>query len=522
MFEIFSRLTKNFIYVLSIIYYCENNSPKFSYLIKFFLKSTKKEAIAMLDLIKQKHNEPKFDELSQMLCDLKNFLDEDVDFKNKQWVENLDAILDFQDLDGSFKLFDSYKIPSDARVDFCYMPTYICTAILMKAFMCDSDAFTIREMSALSAGLKMSCARNLTGHGYEGLKGQIEALNIFMKAGLREFIDFHPDISPEFTGMIEKIISNYKDKIVQSNFTGPWGESYEEDIKSVTHYFSQRSVFVYGTLMEGEANHGYLDNSTFLGNAVIEGYEMYDCGWYPAIVAGDGLVIGELYDVPLEDIPSIDMLEGEGSLYVKKCERISLNGNSTFAYVYIYLGDVSSLERIPSWKNDHLWYLSYGSNMLEERFMCYIEGGSFEGSRYHPPCSDTTPPLAVRAVELPYDMYFGHQSGSWQGKGVSFLDVTKSGKSLGVAYLITRKQFEHVVYRENSGRLQDRECGWYEDTIDLEVMDGFEVKTITNADIREYNEPSAEYWDTLIRGIHQHWPEMSDSEIVDYLKRCIR
>ena len=470
----------------------------------------------------KKQSKPDFDELSQMISGLSDFLDEDVDFTDNQWVNNLEAIIDFQDEDGSFKLFETYNIPSDARVDFCYVPTYICTAILMKAYMTDSGKFTIDALEAFKMGLKMSCVKNLTGHGYEGLKGQIEALNIFMKVGIKEFIDLHPELCPEFTEMIEKIISSYKDKIVQSKFTGPWGESYETEIKSVNQYFCQRKVFVYGTLMGGESNHGYLENSAFLGNAVIEGYNMHDCGWYPAIVAGDNIIIGELYGVPLEDMLAIDMLEGEGSLYAKRCERVSVNGKTEFAFVYVYLGDVSSLRAIPAWNRDYVWYVSYGSNMLHERFMCYIEGGSYAESRYHPPCDDTTPPLAVKAIEMPYAMYFGNRSGSWQGKGVSFLDVSENGKSFGVAYLITREQFNHVVYRENSGRLQDAGCGWYEDTIDLGEMNGFEVKTITNIVLRDYNEPCEDYLHTLFEGIAQNWPEMSDEEIMDYLYACIR
>ena len=79
----------------------------------------------MLDLNKQ--SKPDFSELSRMISDLLDFLDETPDFTDCDWIENLDVIIDFQDEDGSFKLFDSYNIPSDARVDFCYIPTYICT-----------------------------------------------------------------------------------------------------------------------------------------------------------------------------------------------------------------------------------------------------------------------------------------------------------------------------------------------------------------------------------------------------------
>ena len=466
----------------------------------------------------EKQNEPRFDELSQMLSGLKDFLAEEADFNDKDWSENLNAIIDFQDEDGSFKLFDSFNIPSDARVDFCYMPTYLATATLMKAYLTDPESFTIKEISALSNGLKMSTARKLRGHGYEGLKGQIEALNIFMKAGLNEFLDLHGDLCPEFSEMIGEIISGFEDMEATGKFTGSWGESYEDDIKAINQYFRQRKVFVYGTLMKGETNHGFLRHSTFLGNAAIEGYEMYNVGLFPAIIPGDGLAIGEVYSVPVEDIPSIDSLEGEGSLYEKKCERITLNGEATFAFLYVYLSDCSDLERIPAWK-DYVWYVSYGSNMLYESFLRYIVGGSYGTSAYREPCDDTSLPVAVRTVEIPFDMYFGNLS-SWGG-GVSFLDTTRKGKALGVAYLITPEQFKHVSCEENGGRCPGN-GGWYEDIIDLEPIDGIEVKTITNNDLRPYNEPSHSYLDTLFKGIRENWPEMSENDIWNYLCSCMR
>jgi len=306
----------------------------------------------MKNLILKKQSKPEFGELYRMLFDLKDFLDEDVDFRNYEWVKNLDTVIDFQNTDGSFDLLDSNDIPGDAREEFCHQPTYLCTAVLMKAYMTDPSSFTVKEKSALFTGLKMSCTRNLMGHGYEGLKGQIEALNIFMKAGVREFIDLYSDLSPEFTAMCEKVISDFSDREAQSDFTGPWGESYEDEIRSVNKYFRRRKVFVYGTLMEDEANHHYLENSAFLGKGTVNGYDMYDCGWYPAIVPGDNLIIGELYDVPLDDMPAIDRLEGKGSLYEKKCERVTVSGRTEFCFIYVYLGDVDGLEGISAWNSD--------------------------------------------------------------------------------------------------------------------------------------------------------------------------
>ena len=477
----------------------------------------------MLKLNKQKHNKPKFDELYGMISQLEEFFNEDPNPDDGEWSKNLNAIIDFQDDDGSFKLFDSDKIPSDAKVDFCHVPTYICTATIMKAFLKYSEIFTLKEKSSLSKGLKKSCAKNLRGHGFEALKGQIEALNIFIDAGVSDFIALFPDFCQEFTQMIEKITSKFADMEFKGQFYGPWGESYEEDIKAINEYFCQRLVFVYGTLMKGEANHHFLENSTFLGKAFIEGYEMYDVGWYPAIVAGDSIIVGELYRVPTKDLPSIDRLEGEGDLYIKKYEMVTYSdGKTACACIYVYNRDVSNLKRISSWNEEYVWYVSYGSNMLKERFMCYIEGGSYEGSRYHPPCDDTTPPVAVKAIDIPHDMYFANTSGSWDFGGVSFLDTNNEGKALGVAYLITKEQFDHVVFEENSGRPQNPDYGWYEDTIDLESIDGFEVKTITNKILLPYNEPVAKYLDVLRRGIRENWPDMSDEEIDDYLDYCTR
>ena len=123
----------------------------------------------MLNLKKIDHNKPDFDELYRMLSELKSFLNEDANFADESWAENFKIIIDFQESDGSFKLLDSYRVPSDASVDFCYMPTYICTAILMKAFMTESKACSSDEESSLFYGLRRSCARNLSGHGFECL-----------------------------------------------------------------------------------------------------------------------------------------------------------------------------------------------------------------------------------------------------------------------------------------------------------------------------------------------------------------
>ena len=471
------------------------------------------ENITMKELKLTKLNNPNEKKLNEMKSALKDILDEDLS------AENLQTILDFQDEDGSFKMYTTYKIPSDARVDFCHEPTYICSAILMKAYLTGDSTLKERIEYSLIDGLEMSTMRNLRGHGLYALEGQIESLNIFMKGGLREFIDLYGELNAKFTEMILNIIIEFEKLEEDKVFKGPWGEDYKEKIISINEYFNSRNVFVYGTLMKGESNHGLLEESRFIGARSIEGYEMYNAGWYPAIIPGESIIPGELYEVPERDIQSLDMLEGEGSLYIRKCE---LTDSKDLTYIYEYAQDISEFEKISSWNRDYIWYVSYGSNMLYERFRCYIEGGSYKDSRYHPPCDDTTLPIAVKAVDISYDMYFGNSSGSWQLGGVSFLNTTKEGHALGVAYLITREQFKHVAAEENTGRFPDGTGSWYEDIITLGEMGGFELVTVTNNELRPYNEPCEDYFNTLKDGIRQNWPEMPEEDIDSYLNSCIR
>lgn len=93
--------------------------------------------IKTITLTRLNHNEPDFPQLNAMCKALQEFLQEEVEPSDSAWMANLETIIAFQAEDGSFRLLDSYEVPSDACVDFCHMPTYLCTAILMKAYLTD-------------------------------------------------------------------------------------------------------------------------------------------------------------------------------------------------------------------------------------------------------------------------------------------------------------------------------------------------------------------------------------------------
>ncbi len=141
-----------------------------------------------------------------------------------------------------------------------------------------------------------------------------------------------------------------------------------------------------------------------------------------------------------------------------------------------------------------VWYVAYGSNLLRERFLCYLAGGSFEGSDVHRGAADPAPPRDEAAMTVPYERYFAYEVPRWGGGGVAFVDPYVRGTTLGRAYLITQGQFADVVAQENAA------AGWYGCTLGLGERDGVPVLTFTSLDRGPARAPSASYLDVIARG----------------------
>ena len=159
-----------------------------------------------------------------------------VDFSDPSSRELLEEISSFQDEDGSFKYFDVWDIPSDARVDFCYMPTYICASILMKYRMYrreSGDGDSADLDGSLARALEASCGRRLSGHGYEAEEGQISALRVFIMGGLKRFVVEDPRLCLKFTETIREIVSGYSERVAEGETLGAWGEDYGDGFREV-------------------------------------------------------------------------------------------------------------------------------------------------------------------------------------------------------------------------------------------------------------------------------------------------
>ncbi len=156
---------------------------------------------------------------------------------------------------------------------------------------------------------------------------------------------------------------------------------------------------------------------------------------------------------------------------------------------------------------DYVWYVSYGSNLSYERFMRYINR-----------CSDTSAPAESRAKTFNYSLYFADKCSIWgDGKGGSaFIDVSKPGLTHCRMYRIKRSQFEEVMEKE--GPRYSRRVD-----LDPEMKGDCPCYTFTSPTVyEERNIPSREYFDTILTGLKEMYPESSENVLRLYLlTRCL-
>lgn len=111
------------------------------------------------------------------------------------------------------------------------------------------------------------------------------------------------------------------------------------------------NVFVYGTLQQGLVAHDKLAErgARFLGRAELDGYALYNLGWYPGIIPDETeRVLGEAYEIDEPTLQALDLYEGEGTLY-RRClaDVRQQDGEVIKAYVYVYNQTVNPQNKVP-------------------------------------------------------------------------------------------------------------------------------------------------------------------------------
>ncbi|MGH3360226.1 MAG: histone deacetylase [Nocardioidaceae bacterium] len=169
-------------------------------------------------------------------------------------------------------------------------------------------------------------------------------------------------------------------------------------------------------------------------------------------------------------------------------------------------------------ETDLVWYVAYGSNLLAERFGCYVAGGSPAGSmRTYPGFRDPAPPRRTEPVTVTGGIYFAGESKVWSG-GSAFLDPGLHGTVAARAYLIGAAQFGDLAEQEMLREpLDDRDLsvvladgrhvygqGRYETLLRLGERAGVPMLTVSapwTAATAELAAPTGDYLRTIGRGI---------------------
>lgn len=182
---------------------------------------------------------------------------------------------------------------------------------------------------------------------------------------------------------------------------------------------------------------------------------------------------------------------------------------------------------------DLVWYVSYGSNMAEQRLGCCLSGGLPPGAkRACVGCRDPQPPRRDVGYHLPGGVYFATESQVWGG-GRAFYDPQLPGTAPARGYLVTAEQFSDIAAQEMSrepGDLLDLAAvvidgrvqvgpGRYETLLCVGDLDGHPVFTFTcpgRAGVEPYNAPTTPYLRMLAEGLREGhaW---STERIADYL-----
>ncbi|MBY6037831.1 hypothetical protein KUV80_14255 [Fictibacillus nanhaiensis] len=170
----------------------------------------------------------------------------------------------------------------------------------------------------------------------------------------------------------------------------------------------------------------------------------------------------------------------------------------------------------------YVWYVSYGSNLMEHRFLCYILGDQPEGSSQRERgCRNPAMPLKNGKTTLSYPLYFAGERTKWGNGGVAFIGHEKNEryKTYGRKYLITVEQFLDVTAQENSCDEIEADLeeviqkgyihfgkGWYSRMVYLGEEEGYPMVTFTcNLDLNEQqlNSPPIAYLTTIAKGLSQ-------------------
>lgn len=384
---------------------------------------------------------------------------------------------------------------SDALVDFINCPTYEVTLMLIKNNFFEKRLLLTIEWSLSRCFCSNGYENDLTQIGYLKKLYEYNALDYFERYSIRSNLSV--------------MVNNYRTQLLTdntncNNFCSDI--SYKSQIIELLKVVDKNVIFTYGTLMKGNSNHLFIKDNEYLGDSILNNFCLLEINHFPgAVYKKNYKVYGELYKVTDKEKENIDKLEG--SLYTFQKELFYTDNSVYYAGYYEYSGKLNSNIRLPygKWTNkrmdifNYVWYASYGSNILNERFNKYINQTKSKNI-----------PIDSKPVTMNGKVYFAKNSRRWNNGGVAFFEPNDKDISYGWMYLIDNSQLNEIHKLEGKS--------YYHDLLEIgQDKYGIKIVAVNGNWTNEICKPSKEYLEVIGCGLKQRYG-FDDSFIEEYLE----
>lgn len=148
--------------------------------------------------------------------------------------------------DGSWSVIDDYRVDSDVKVAYVYLPTYYATAILIKADLMNNFVNETNEKQALLKGLTFATGRHFMGHGFDATASLLETIRIYKNAGVYEWMNANENSAPDFCEIFHEHIREFKNRIETGNTYSDWNVDFRKDYEAeINDYEASIDTYVW-------------------------------------------------------------------------------------------------------------------------------------------------------------------------------------------------------------------------------------------------------------------------------------
>lgn len=248
---------------------------------------------------------------------------------------------------------DPQTMPGDARCDFFYRPTYIMTLTLVNAVLQYPQLLNLPQCGVTLHGALVGCTgRGLAGHGYDSQAELFYNLKLFLNGNILAFISAYPDLSKEFSMMLNEILGDVKNAYKRGEHVGDWNQDFKADQEEIlsmwpdavsetpsVEYSDDRFLyFAYGSNMDEAWMTDRCPHAELVDVIAVPGWRFaLDSSGAATILPDEASSVeGLLWSVTPEDIRSLDRHEGiKSGCYRKETLPMDICGRKQMALVYL-------------------------------------------------------------------------------------------------------------------------------------------------------------------------------------------